>query len=118
MSLVLGDYIDLISGPAFKSCQFTDNAEDIPLVKGDNLAQGYIKWDQSKFWPIHDVDSYTKYYLYPGDVVLAMDRPWVTAGLKFARIKENDPISLVVQRVARLRAINGMSQDFLHALIG
>lgn len=118
MTLVLGDYIDFISGPAFKSNKFTDSVEDVPLVKGDNLAQGYIKWEQSKYWPAQDVEAFTKYYLCPGDIVLAMDRPWVTAGLKFARIKESDPLSLVVQRIARLRAINGMSQDFLHALIG
>lgn len=118
MTLVLGDYIDFISGPAFKSNKFTDSVEDVPLVKGDNLAQGYIKWEQSKYWPAQDVEAYIKYYLCPGDIVLAMDRPWVTAGLKFARIKDSDPQSLVVQRIARLRAINGMSQDFLHALIG
>jgi type I restriction enzyme, S subunit len=118
MSSLLGDYVDFLSGPAFKSNKFTDSVDDIPLVKGDNLAQGYIKWEQSRFWPAQDVESYTKYYLYPGDIVLAMDRPWVTSGLKFARIKESDPQSLVVQRIARLRAINGMSQDFLHALIG
>lgn len=118
MSLVLGDYIDFISGPAFKSNKFTDIVNDVPLVKGDNLAQGYIKWEQSKYWPAQEVEAYTKYYLCPGDIVLAMDRPWVTAGLKFARIKESDPLSLVVQRIARLRATNGMSQDFLHAVIG
>lgn len=118
MSLELGDYINCLSGPAFKSSQFTDNSYDVPLVKGDNLAQGYIKWEQSKYWPAKDVEEYKKYYLEPGDIVLAMDRPWVTAGLKFARIRESDPESLVVQRIARLRAINGMSQDFLHALIG
>ena len=118
MSLILGDYIEFISGPAFKSKNFTDNSDDIPLVKGDNLAQGYIKWEKSKYWPVKDTEQYEKYYLYPGDIVLAMDRPWVTAGLKFARIKENDPQSLVVQRVARLRATNGMTQDFLHSLVG
>ena len=47
-----------------------------------------------------------------------MDRPWVTAGLKWARLKPHDPSCLLVQRVARLRAQPGLRQDFLTYVIG
>ena len=46
-----------------------------------------------------------------------MDRPWVTAGLKWARLQPHDPGSLLVQRVARLRAKSGLRQDFLTYVI-
>src|SRR5439155_10592311 len=70
-----------------------------------------------KYWPAEDADSYKKFELRVGDVVLAMDRPWVTAGLKWAYIKKKDPKSLLVQRVSRLRAKNGLNQTYLRCLI-
>jgi|ETNmetMinimDraft_31_1059906.scaffolds.fasta_scaffold00156_8 type I restriction enzyme, S subunit len=114
----LGEYIDLISGPAFKSARFTDNPDDIPLVKGDNLAQGYISWEKSKYWPKEDAESYSKYWLNEGDVILAMDRPWVTAGLKYSWIKPHDPRAFVVQRVARMRGRSGLLSEYLRYIVG
>ena len=46
-----------------------------------------------------------------------MDRPWVPAGLKFARIDNKAPDALLVQRVARLRAKQGLEQPYLACLI-
>jgi len=113
----LGPHIDLISGPAFKSRYFTDDTSDVPLVKGENIGQGMILWEKSKYWPRGDADGYKKFKLQPGDVVLAMDRPWVTAGLKYAVINERDPEALLVQRVARLRGANGLCSQFLRYII-
>lgn len=114
---ILGAHVDLISGPAFKSNKFTDDPSNIPLVKGENLGQGEILWEKSKFWPRDEFNEYKRYLLEPGDVVLAMDRPWVTAGLKYAVINDRDPQSLLVQRVARLRGENGLQQGFLRYII-
>ena len=101
-----------------KSAQFTDNPSDVPLIKGENVAQGFIAWDKSKYWPANDTEDYERFGLGPGDIVLAMDRPWVTAGLKWARLRPHDPPSLLVQRVARLRAKDELKQDFLTYVIG
>jgi len=38
----LADYCDIFPGLAFDSTKFTSNLEDIHLVKGENLHQGYI----------------------------------------------------------------------------
>jgi type I restriction enzyme S subunit len=113
----IGDLVEVVSGPAFKSAAFTDNSADIPLIKGENVAQGYIAWEKSKYWPANDVDGYRRFFLEPGDIVLAMDRPWIPAGLKWARLKAHDPLSLLVQRVARLRARDGLRQDFLNYVV-
>ena len=113
----LGPHVDLISGHAFKSRFFTDNPSDIPLVKGENIGQGMILWDKARYWPRADSDDYEKFTLAPGDVVVAMDRPWVSAGLKYAVITERDPEAFLVQRVARIRGINGLTSQFLRYVI-
>ena len=82
MTAEIGDYVDAISGPAYKSARFTDNPSDMPLIKGENIAQGYIAWEKSRYWPIEEAEEYERFRLVAGDIVLAMDRPWVTAGLK------------------------------------
>jgi type I restriction enzyme S subunit len=109
----LGDYVDLLSGFPFESKRFTENENDIHLVKGANVHQGFIDWKGAKRWPASEFERYKKFELLPGDVVIAMDRPWIEAGLKFAWIRLNDPRSLLVQRVARLRGINGLVTNFL-----
>ena len=114
----IGEFVEAASGPAFKSARFTDDPSDVPLIKGENIAQGYIAWKKSRYWPIGDTEEYERFGLVTGDIVLSMDRPWVTAGLKWARLKAHDPPSLLVQRVARLRAKPGLRQDFLTYVIG
>jgi type I restriction enzyme S subunit len=113
----LGDHVDILVGAAFKSKFFTDNPDDIPLIKGENIGQGQILWDKSRYWSRNDLDGYQKYFLNYGDVILAMDRPWVTAGLKYAFISKSDPQALLVQRVACIRGINGLLQNFLRCII-
>jgi type I restriction enzyme S subunit len=114
----LGDHCEVFSGYPFKSSGFTNNLDDVALVKGENVGQGEILWSISKRWPREDTDDLDRFKLVPGDVVLAMDRPWIPAGLKFARIPESAPDALLVQRVARLRATDGLEQRFLPFVIG
>ena len=114
----LGRHLDIVSGPAFKSERFTEEISDVPLIKGENIAQGCIDWGKSKYWPRDELDEYMRYWLQPSDVVLAMDRPWIPSGLKWSEIKEHDPLCLLVQRVARLRAKNGLHQSYLKHIIG
>ncbi|MFZ1575834.1 MAG: restriction endonuclease subunit S [Chromatiaceae bacterium] len=113
----LDAYASIQPGFAFKSERFTDNLDDIPLVKGENVHQGYIDWPRAKHWPLDEYDSLSRYHLVAGDIVLAMDRPWVTAGLKWSYIKLHDPKSLLVQRVARIRAKGKLDQDYLRHII-
>jgi len=115
--LKLGPNASIQPGFAFKSERFTDNENDTPLVKGENVHQGYIDWLGAKRWPRDECEPFAKYHLAIGDIVLAMDRPWVTAGLKWSFIKPHDPKSLLVQRVARLRAKGKLDQTYLRHVI-
>ncbi|KEF34848.1 hypothetical protein RDMS_04850 [Deinococcus sp. RL] len=62
-------------------------------------------------------DVQERYHLQEDDVVIAMDRPWIEAGLKWAWIQKQDLPAYLVQRVARLRATEGLDQKFLRYVI-
>jgi len=114
----LGDCVELVAGFAFKSNCFTNREEDVHLVKGENVGQGRVLWEISKRWPASDCARHQRFQLDAGDVIVAMDRPWVPAGLKWAVIRSTDPRALLVQRVARLRANGRMEQAFLPFIVG
>lgn len=114
----LADHIDLLTGFPFKSASYTSDGGGTRLVRGDNVVQGQLRWDNVARWSEGEQNGIERYRLEPGDVVLAMDRPWIEAGLKYARIGRDDVPSLLVQRVARLRALSDLHQGFLFYLIG
>ena len=113
----LGVEIDLLAGFAFKSSQYTDSDNSVRLLRGDNIVQGSLRWDDVKKWPVAATKEYKRYELCAGDVVLAMDRPWIKAGLKRAQITPDDLPCLLVQRTARLRGSNSLDNRFLVYLI-
>jgi len=100
----LRNEVDFLAGFAFRSSEYTELADGIRLLRGDNIVQGKLRWEGAKRLPWEGVGEYAKFNLMENDVVLAMDRPWVTAGLKIAAIQESDLPCLQVQRTARLRA--------------
>lgn len=113
-SVSLGDVSEIFVGFPFKSAQFSQSPSGVRLVRGDNVGQGSLKRSDFKRWERSASDGLGRYELREGDVVLAMDRPWVPAGLKWARIEADEVPSLLVQRVARLRGIPGVvDQGFL-----
>jgi type I restriction enzyme S subunit len=114
----LGDHVDLLTGYPFKSAGYAGPGDGIRLLRGDNVAQGAVRWDHARYWRAGDADAYRKYRLRTGDVILAMDRPWIAAGLKHAELRPEDVPSLLVQRVACLRALPPLDQRFLAYLIG
>ncbi len=113
----LGKEIDLQTGFPFRSAAFTELSEDIKLLRGDNIVQGDIRWDDVKRWPKTDLRKYEDYLLKEGDVVLAMDRPWIEAGLKQAVIQPSDLPCLQVQRTARLRGKGNLTTEYLRYII-
>ncbi len=114
---VLGDHIDLLTGHPFTSADYSSRDEGIRLLRGDNVVQGTIRWTDAKLWPAEKTRNHERFRLKVGDIVVALDRTWVKAGLKAARIRQHDLPCLLVQRVARLRAQSTLNQDFLDAII-
>lgn len=114
----LGAEVDLLTGFPFKSELYTDSDQSIRLVRGDNIIQGALRWDGAKKWPTSEIHEYELFQLREGDVVLAMDRPWIEAGLKYAAISKFDLPCLLVQRTARLRSGPRIHSGFLRYLVG
>jgi type I restriction enzyme S subunit len=108
----LGDHVDFVTGFAFQSSQYTDN-NGVRLLRGANVLPGHVEWSDTSYWPVDDVLD-DRFHLACGDVVLAMDRPWISSGIKVARVSESDLPSYLVQRVARLRSISKLSQAFIY----
>ncbi|MET9582055.1 restriction endonuclease subunit S [Streptomyces sp. NPDC006539] len=113
----LGDVVDLLTGFPFKSAEFVEEPTSTRLLRGDNIAHGALRWDGVRYWPRDKVSDFGKYTLVPGDVIVAMDRPWISSGLKWAEVRDTDLPCLLVQRVARLRAKGPLEQPFLPYLI-
>ena len=113
----LGDIVDLLTGFAFKSNQYTNEENSIRLLRGDNIIPGQLRWENVKRWSSADIAPYDRYLLDEGDIVLAMDRTWIKSGIKCAQIRSEDLPCLLVQRVARLRASQCTRSGFLKYVI-
>ncbi|WP_128802529.1 MULTISPECIES: restriction endonuclease subunit S [unclassified Streptomyces] len=113
----LGDVVDLLTGFPFRSAQFVDESAGVRLLRGDNIGHGVLRWDGAKYWHSDSNDTLEKYTLVSGDVIVAMDRPWISSGLKWAEVRHTDLPCLLVQRVARLRAKGPLDQSFLPYLM-
>jgi type I restriction enzyme S subunit len=110
----LGDCAQLLTGHAFPSQKYTDaNQSSTRLLRGDNVMQGTLRWEDAKYWPIPYEKQLARYEMRAGDIVIAMDRPITNAGLKCSLVKPEDLPCLLVQRVARIRAKDDVDQGYL-----
>lgn len=108
----LDDVADVQVGFAFKSADFVASPGRFRLLRNDNLGHGQTRWSGGMHLnPAEPIDE--RYQLRVNDIAVAMDRPWIGSGLKYAVIQTHDLPALLVQRVARLRARPGMSQRYL-----
>lgn len=110
---VFNKHIDFLTGFAFKSNQYSVNPSDIKLLRGDNIEPGNLRWRDAKFWPADEYVNLKNHHLKQGDFVIAMDRTWISSGLKVAEVKASDLPCLLVQRVARIRAKSSLEQSLL-----
>ena len=86
----LGEVVDLLTGFPFRSDEYVSDPEAPRLLRGANIAQGDLRWDTAKRWPQEASEHLAPYWLRKGDVVIAMDRPWIEAGLKSSAVRESD----------------------------
>jgi type I restriction enzyme, S subunit len=113
----MGQTCDLITGFAFPSDKFIKAGKGIALCRGINVGLGTTNWKDRVDWPVHYDSQLSRFELQKGDIVLAMDRPWISGGLKVATTMESDLPALLVQRVTRIRATAIIEQSLIYALI-
>lgn len=109
----LEHHVDVLAGYPFDSSKYVDR-EGVRICGGIIIMPGYIDWSECKRWP--KVTGYEQYLLAAGDIVMALDRPWISAGFKIAQLKDSDLPALLIQRTARIRGV-GIDQGFLLHLL-
>jgi type I restriction enzyme S subunit len=104
----------VLSGFAFPSDRFVHGSEvTVRLLRGVNVGVGTTRWDDVVGWDPDDVESYARWRLRRGDVVVGMDRPWISAGTRVATLGDSDLPALLLQRVACIRPRGVVSADYL-----
>ena len=95
----LKKHVDVLAGYAFKSQGFVDSG--IRICGGLIIAPDRIKWEECKYWNFSD--GIEQYLLQENDLVIALDRPWISGGFKIGVIGGQNLPCLLIQRTARLR---------------
>jgi type I restriction enzyme S subunit len=94
----LADAADLRVGYAFKSAWFAENGPK--LLRGANIAPGRVIWEDLKCLTPDKIEEFKEFRLHANDIVIAMDRPVISSGLKIAILGSEDDGAFLVQRVA------------------
>ena len=113
----LGDVTEMVTGYPFRSEEYVTNGDSVRLCRGANILPGRVDWSDLARWPKSKTTGLDEFSLEAGDVVIAMDRPWISEGFKIARVQPEDCPALLVQRVARLRGRKEMPNAFLFHLL-
>jgi len=108
----LRSHINMITGYPFDSSAYVEKG--IRICGGLIILPDRIKWDECKYWS--SIDGYEQFLLANNDIVVALDRPWITDGSKLGTITEADLPALLIQRTARIRGID-MVQSFVLYLL-
>ncbi len=107
------NHIDLLSGYPFQSEQYVD--EGINICGGLIIMPQKIQWQDCKHWP--SVDGFEDYLLAEDDIVMALDRPWISDGFKIAQVDSTHLPALLIQRTARIRSIDVNQQYLFHCFV-
>jgi type I restriction enzyme S subunit len=91
-----------IPGYAFPSEKFLRNG-GIRLLRGINVSVDETSWGETVSWDEDNTPTPQRFHLRDGDLVIGMDRPWISGGMRMTFISEGDLPALLLQRVACLR---------------
>ena len=104
----LGEFVGFQNGYAFKSDWYVPDG--IRLVRGQNIGHGTLDWSDTKSITPERAAEFKRFEMRVGEIVLALDRPLISTGLKWAVVQESDLPALLLQRVARFTLL-GKSLD-------
>ncbi len=106
----LGDVSTYLNGYAFQSQWFAPDG--IRLVRNANVSHGFLDWSDSAYIPAKRLSEFDDFQLREGDIVLSLDRPIISTGLKAARVGPADLPALLLQRVLRIEPVL-ISSEFM-----
>jgi len=112
----IGSAAKLQSGYAFKSDTFKTTG--VRLLRNANILPGRVYWDDAVCLSEEDSTKHPSYVLKDGDVLISLDRPIISSGIKVARVGSDDLPALLVQRVGRfLIDPDKLDADYLYACL-
>ena len=106
-------FLSVLPGFSFPSECYSDDDTDVRLLRGVNVGVGRLRWDEVVYWPKSRAAEVSAFGLRSGDIVLGMDRPWIGAGLRVARLRDEDLPCFLLQRVAKLQLSAHVHPDFV-----
>ena len=98
----------VLAGFPFDSSQYTESG--VKICGGLIIMPQKINWNDCKYW--NSTEGYEDYKLQVDDIVMALDRPWISEGFKIAMVDSEHLPALLIQRTARIRAID-IDQHYL-----
>lgn len=109
----VGHFVDILAGFTFPSAGYVDDEPEPRLLRGINVGVGRIRWDDVVRWPASQTPELYRWKLAIGDIVVGLDRPWISSGFRIARVSSSDLPSYLLQRVARLRPRKQLDPKYL-----
>ncbi len=96
-----GDVVEYLNGYAFKSDWFLPSG--VRLARNVNVAHGHLDWTQRACVATDIAEQFSRFALTEGDILVSLDRPLISTGLKYAVVRQTDLPCLLLQRVALLK---------------
>ena len=97
--MMLGDVVSFQNGFAFKSSWYQTSG--IRLARNVNVSHGILDWGDTQCVSNEIAEECKKFALSEGDLLVSLDRPIISTGVKIARVREQDLPCLLLQRVAK-----------------
>jgi len=110
-----GELFILKSGVAFKLSEYTKTG--IPIINGESIKAGKISLEKVNYLPNEYQYEYQECLLFPGDIVLGLNRPIIDGELKISRIPSNIKTSLLYQRAGKIIFKVNMEENFTYQLL-
>jgi type I restriction enzyme S subunit len=101
---VVSDWINFQTGYAFKSEWFSESG--VRLARNANVGHGTLDWSESVRLPESRRAEFPRFELQADDILITLDRPIISTGVKVARVRKADLPCLLLQRVARAQFQN------------
>jgi type I restriction enzyme S subunit len=108
---------EVIPGFAFPSSGFLTDGTGMRLLRGVNVAPGTISWGEVVGWDGKLFPVPERFHLRAGDLVIGMDRPWISTGMRISVVTKADLPALLLQRVACLRPKNDVVMSYMYWLL-
>ena len=104
---------DILPGYAFSSDDF-DTENGTALLRGINVTPNRVRWEDVVYWNKPITEQLRAFELVAGDIVVGLDRPWVSGGTRVCWVTQKDLPALLLQRVCRIRAKENIDSRWIY----